>query len=339
MLSLVIILWVSWGFVICACLVEVACSLTGYDARDFAAVPGGQGRSETAMDPSGSDIALKNKVAWLMAMIAKRKEKKKFASESAEELERFHDPIDHDFFNESYYFNGADEKNQRFITRISHRGRMGAVSYVFLLLDVDGVGALSLEEDNVLSEIGNDGEPTSCGLSYVCEIPMQRWRITYDGPMTVGCVHPSERARQKKRTVHAKLDLVYERATPTFWYMRDDSPSTLAKNLSQEPWGYNFFKVCVTRSSHHAHYEEYGRCTGTVQVGGKSRWFDFGTFRDHSWDIRRWPVWIRHSSLRARHAPGGRRRRLRSRPHACEYARQCWRGAKIHNGIYAWIVA
>ena len=271
--------------------VELACFFTGFDSRDFdldcSAADNDGRRNKNAMAPTGSRTSmLKNKVAWCMALIARRKESRKYSASTHAELEAFHVPVDHPFFNESYYFNGADERNQRFITRISRHGRMGGHSYVFLLLDIDGIGILSLEKDDVKSETQHPN-PIACGVSYTCEEPMKRWRIRYKGPMRRGCVPPSS-SKMKDQFEDVELDLVYERTTPTFWYMRDDDLRTLAKNLSQEPWGYNFFKVCVTRSSHHAHYEEYGRATGTVRVGDSESTFDFGTFRDHSWDIRRW---------------------------------------------------
>jgi len=50
-----------------------------------------------------------------------------------------------------------------------------------------------------------------------------------------------------------------------------------------------FFKTCVNRTQNHGHYEDYGRLKGTISVNGKPpKTYDFGTFRDHSWDIRRW---------------------------------------------------
>ena len=34
---------------------------------------------------------------------------------------------------------------------------------------------------------------------------------------------------------------------------------TLAKNLSEEPWGYSFFKYCLERSHNHCHIETFGK--------------------------------------------------------------------------------
>ena len=71
--------------------------------------------------------------------------------------------------------------------------------------------------------------------------------------------------------------------------MRDENPWALAKNLAQEPWGIPFFKTCINRTKNHGHYEDYGRAVGRISVGReKPQVYDFGTFRDHSWDIRRW---------------------------------------------------
>ena len=51
----------------------------------------------------------------------------------------------------------------------------------------------------------------------------------------------------------------------------------------------DFLRVCVKRTVDHAHYEDFGRAKGTISVNkSKPQLYNFGTFRDHSWDIRRW---------------------------------------------------
>ena len=226
----------------------------------------------TVMDPRGGP-GIKNLLARGMARIARGKELRKVRGSTPEALEDFHHPEDHDFFNESHYYNGCDAQNDdRIITRISRRGRGAKISYVFLLLDTTEHGPLSLEEDRVpvTSSAGGPGQgdhPEAVGLSYICEEPMRRWRLHYEGPMRRGAYVPpatwreqsaggeqqGRRGRQLNdeeedeadgfETVQVVIDLVYERDTPVFWYMRDDCPETLAKNLSQEPWGFDFVKV------------------------------------------------------------------------------------------------
>jgi hypothetical protein len=71
--------------------------------------------------------------------------------------------------------------------------------------------------------------------------------------------------------------------------MRDDHPECLSGNLAQESWGMDFLRVCLKRTIDHAHYEDFGRATGTISINRAApQTYDFGTFRDHSWDIRRW---------------------------------------------------
>jgi hypothetical protein len=239
-----------------------------------------------ALDPVGGN-RLKRLVARGMTMIAQLKESRKSRT-PREVLEAWHKPEDHPFFNESYYFNGCDlATRDRLITRISHRGNKGMRSYVFLLLDLadKDMGILSLETD-VPAE--SDSNPQAVGLSYHCVVPMKVWRIRYNGPMTRGLVHPrADRSANAK--VQVELDLEYVAETDEFWYMRDDHPSCLAGNLSQEPWGMDFLRVCLKRTVDHAHYEDFGRLRGKITVNGSvARTYDFGTFRDHSWDIRRW---------------------------------------------------
>ena len=245
------------------------------------------------LDPEPCANPLKEATADAMVAIAQLKETRKSSVETPAQLEAFHHAEDHEFFNESFYYNGCDwDTKDRIITRISHRGKKGKRSYVFLLLDIAGEGELALEED-VEAETAADGSPTALGLKFTCEVPMMRWRITYSGPMRRGCVHPQDKAAlAKAERVHADIDLVYDTDSPLFWYMRDDHPKCLARNLTQEPWGLNFLKTCIKRTADHGHYEDFGRLRGTVRVksspAAPTRSYDFATFRDHSWDVRRW---------------------------------------------------
>jgi hypothetical protein len=258
-----------------------------------------------------------------MAIIGQLKERRKSAGETDVELESFHFAEPHPFFNESFYFNGCDTATgDRIITRISHKGAHGADSYVMLLLDLKEHGPLCLELDDVPSESAAAGQiaVTSHGLRYECLVPMQQWRITYKGLLRRG--HRAFGApvsddlalldgHDEANSVYVEIDLVYDNDTDYFWYMRDEEPTTLARNLTEEPWTPAFWKYCLNRSDNHGHYEAWGRLTGTIAVDGsaaaaaggkrgKGRHsardetamavteYDFGTFRDHSWDIRRW---------------------------------------------------
>ena len=248
----------------------------------------------TTLDPVGG-TSFKNLLGLGMAKIAARRERA-HSSWSLQELEGFHAPDIHKFWNESYYFNGCDLKtHDRIITRISHRGEHATKSFVFLLLDLKKYGYFTLEEDNVDWQRENpngidDGRPRAMGLVYECIDPMQTWTIKYNGPLTEGHNPPwiqSTAPNLKTRTV--AIDLTYYNETPTFWYMRDDASETLAKNLSQETWGLDFIRYCLARSKNHCHVEAWGSMKGTIAVDQDAPVkYNFGTFRDHSWDIRLW---------------------------------------------------
>ena len=243
------------------------------------------------LDPVGG-TSLKNCLGWCMAKIAKRNENVTFSNNTLKQLEGFHTPDLHKFWNESYYFNGCDLKTKdRIITRISHRGEHATKSFVFLLLDLKKYGYLTMEEDDVdwkLEKNASDGNPSAKGLTYECIDPMQTWRLTYSGLLTDGHNEPWLKTKNTKKK-HVEIDLMYYNDTPTFWYMRDDATNTLAKNLSQEAWGLDFVKYCLARSKNHCHVEAFGSMRGTIRVNHEEPvTYDFGTFRDHSWDIRLW---------------------------------------------------
>jgi hypothetical protein len=193
----------------------------------------------------------------------------------------------------SSYYNGMDAVTRdRFITRIGRHGKGGHENYVFLLLDTKDHGVLSLECDHVPVD-HSCVHPSAKGLTYECIEPLKRWKLRYKGEMTRGLRGPDDTS--KGQSVFVELELEYEAETPLFWYMRDDNRETLAKNLSQEPWGMAFVNMCLNRTNNHGHYEDFGRCLGTIKVAddeeacaGLTSKYDFGTFRDHSWDIRMW---------------------------------------------------
>jgi hypothetical protein len=190
--------------------------------------------------------------------------------------------------NESYYYNGQDRTNDdRIITRISRHAEHGSKSFVFLLIDSTEHGYLCIEDD---VPVENKTAPRAVGLRYEMIEPMKRWRIKFDGLARRG--HRVEGAYEpitEKNGVRVQIDLEYEADTQHVWYMRDEHVSVLGKNLSQEPWDANFLRYCLNRSGNHGHIEDYGRMVGSVTVGSSTPTeYDFGTFRDHSWDIRLW---------------------------------------------------
>ncbi len=279
------------------------------------AVPLSRDDTSQPLDPLGSSNWLKTQAALGMASIAARREARKASKWDLNVLERFHACDLHEFWNESYYWNGCDLKSRdRIISRISHRGVNAEQSFVFLLLDLADYGELTLEVDDLdwrteqaasASKGGGNEDPLAAGLLYECVDPLQSWRIRYDGellrghrdPWTTGPVDSRRRGAsasrgagdESKKYLRVKMDLEYENHTPTFWYMRDDNTETLAKNLSQEVWGLDFVRYCLSRSKNHCHYESWGSLKGIIQVeDDPPRSYDFGTFRDHSWDIRLW---------------------------------------------------
>ncbi|GBG26734.1 Hypothetical Protein FCC1311_029552 [Hondaea fermentalgiana] len=244
------------------------------------------------LDPAGG-TRLKNLLGYGMALIAKHRERQACAKASLRELEAFHKPEPHPFFNESFYFHGCDRDTGDHVSaRLSRHGSGAEKSYVVFFLDIAGVGIFSFERDDVpVSDAARaSGRPSACGLELECLEPMRKWRLRFDGKMRRGCHTPQQaRTLSDSDLIEVDVDLVYERQTPVFYYMRDDCAETLANNLSQEPWGIQFAKVCLNRSKNHGHYEDFGTLSGTVRINGiSSREYAFDTFRDHSWDIRRW---------------------------------------------------
>ena len=114
------------------------------------AVPLSRDDTSQPLDPLGSSNWLKTQAALGMASIAARREARKASKWDLNVLERFHACDLHEFWNESYYWNGCDLKSRdRIISRISHRGVNAEQSFVFLLLDLADYGELTLEVDDL----------------------------------------------------------------------------------------------------------------------------------------------------------------------------------------------
>jgi hypothetical protein len=284
-----------------------------------------RGPDGAALLPHGGSYG-KNAVAAFMAVIARKREFAKSSTWSKLELENWHTPDVHKFWNESYYWNGCDEDTRdRCITRMSHRGLHAKKMYIFLLLDIAGFDEpLTLEQDNVpvrdrSTITGNASAIDSplvlvegLGITYECVEPLEIWRLRYQGlmrrghaPVTVNGHFDESPLVEGENAVRVNIDLTYTNDSQIFWYMRDEPTMTLAKNLSQEPWNLRFFQYCLARSHNHCHIEAFGRMKGSISIlspssknsegAGQStgtalyhRKYNFGTFRDHSWDIRNW---------------------------------------------------
>jgi hypothetical protein len=226
----------------------------------------------TVLKPYGSTYG-KNMFAYFMAYVAKLRERKKSGKMSLKQLEAFHKPDLHKFWNESYYFNGSESgTNNRFISRISRHGLNAKEMYIVLALDLNGYGVLTLEQDHVsLSGETSNAEmppsndhyifenPSGLNLSYTCVDPMKKWRIEYKGMLLEGYNNPhGDDKTNSTGKRYVEIDLMYTNNSDVFWYMRDENQMTLAKNLSEEPWGYRFFKYCLERSHNHCHIEAFG---------------------------------------------------------------------------------
>ena len=127
------------------------------------------------------------------------------------------------------------------------------------------VGKSWADEDNTNTNYIYEN-PSGLNLTYTCIEPMKKWRIEYKGMLTQGYKSPEEKKKENNdddndtnNKQYVEIDLTYTNQSDTFWYMRDENQMTLAKNLSEEPWGYSFFKYCLERSHNHCHIETFGK--------------------------------------------------------------------------------
>jgi len=170
------------------------------------------------------------------------------------ELEKQHPPSDDPFWQESWYFNFADPRQNVYgLTRIGYRPSRNKADGL-LLASINGKPALlypalgkSLLSENVA--IQPPHQIRVDGLCFVCRSPMKTWQLSL-------------------KTRRVDLDLAYETETPPYFYPQ------VAADAGQ--------------SAATSHYEQAGRVSGHIRFGRTALSINGRGQRDHSWGPRHW---------------------------------------------------
>lgn len=170
------------------------------------------------------------------------------------DLEKKHEPSGDPFWQESWYFNFADAKNNLFgLARIGYRPSRRKADGL-LLASLNGRPALlypavgrKLSSADVAINPPRDLRVGK--LCFACRAPMDTWQLSL-------------------KTRRIDLDLNCAARTPPYFYPE------VAVNAGQ--------------SAAASHYEQAGRVFGRIRFGGTDLTIDGWGQRDHSWGPRHW---------------------------------------------------
>lgn len=183
----------------------------------------------------------------------------------------------HDQWNESFYFNWYDQKQQICsFTRIGLTPNTNQKNmFLFFMFPQrkklgmrknESLGELPLEENLQLSVDE---------LSFTRKESEKEWHLSYDGTL----VNPYQ---EHNASVPVQFDLDFVGLHPIFNY-RDCPLSKVQEKLSQNVAS--------------EHLEQYGKVTGTLTVADEHYEINALGERDHSWGVRNWTdpkrwVWL-----------------------------------------------
>lgn len=163
----------------------------------------------------------------------------------------------HQEWNESYYFNFHDEKQDlTAFMRIGNKVNKNEKSMFFYLMSPQLLGGIKLEtpcDDNPLK---------IAGLNYQ-EIDEGKWRLTYQGLV----FNPLEKTQYQ-----VDMDVTWEALNPVMDYVEcvDEKETQMSSQVASE------------------HYEQFGKATGTISIDQVSLPISALGERDLSRGVREW---------------------------------------------------
>ncbi|MBP2045661.1 DUF7065 domain-containing protein [Methanobacterium aggregans] len=163
----------------------------------------------------------------------------------------------HEEWNESYYFNFHDRKNDlTAFMRIGNKVNKNEKSMFFYLMSPTITAGIKLETPC-------DDKPLNiAGLGYH-ELEPGKWKLKYDGPI----FNPLD-----KTEFRVKMDVTWESLNPIMNYVDcvDEKQVELSSNVASE------------------HYEQFGKAAGKVEINDETFEIEALGERDLSRGIRAW---------------------------------------------------
>lgn len=194
---------------------------------------------------------------------------------STAQLESLHLRPEAPGYNDSSYLWGRGSDGTALVARLSIRTH--AKSEVWFSFRAPGQPIAAVEPPLHPHDEGM----AAGGLRLDVLEPGKRWRIEYSGPL-----------RRDGRSIDCEASLQFRSDHALVDFSHAVAPATLARALAAQPWSRRFFEQLEEIRT--IHYEQAGRLTGTITLGGHEHAIDVPSLRDHSFGRRRWSSWRRH---------------------------------------------
>jgi len=246
--------------------------------------PGGEPMPDTAAR-SAPRAAGAAKVATLSALYSAYKKAKKVGVPLDEDAERLHPHSGDRDWNESYYFNFMDRSTG-----------MGGYTRIGILPNQESdVGAMMLFAGGRRLLVAVEGGRVQAdagglrigGIRLERVEPLRRWRLIFEGEMLdiPYSRKMSAASAATAGTTRVDLDVTFEGLAPCFDF-KDSDPRALAEMIiSARTRMRDLGRVSRVSGEH---YEQAGKCSGAIAVGGVENVLSGSGHRDHSWGIRDW---------------------------------------------------
>ncbi|EKQ54937.1 MAG: hypothetical protein B655_0498 [Methanobacterium sp. Maddingley MBC34] len=165
----------------------------------------------------------------------------------------------HEEWNESYYFNFHDKKNDlTAFMRIGNKVNKNEKSMFFFIMNPKLVAGIKLETPC------NENPLNIAGLDYQ-EIEKDKWRLKYDGSI----FDPLSKVPKEFKV---KMDVTWEALNPIMDYVNcvDEKQTEMSSNVASE------------------HYEQFGKALGKIEIDDDVFEIDALGERDLSRGVREW---------------------------------------------------
>ena len=163
----------------------------------------------------------------------------------------------HEEWNESYYFNFHDKKNDlTAFMRIGNKVNKNEKSMFFYLMSKEIMAGIKLET------LCDETPWSIAGLDYE-EIETGKWNLKFNGPI----FNPLTKEEFK-----VEMDVIWEALNPIMDYVDcvDEKQAEMSSNVASE------------------HYEQFGKASGKIEVNGELFEIDGLGERDLSRGVREW---------------------------------------------------
>jgi len=175
-------------------------------------------------------------------------------------------------YNDSFVFEGSDNKGNLFMTRLGFRGD-GSRGEIWLWMVLDGIKyVIPVDEDSIQGETSD--KIAAGNLKFTCtDQETGSFKISYSGPLN-------------DNIKNCTVDVDYKPVSAMYHSGNHIDAMTFGKSMAEMPWSKEYFENL--RSENQCRIEQGGFLSGTVTLDEKEITIDMHSIRDHSWGKRNW---------------------------------------------------